>query len=181
MDTLILANRVGHEVQKLQCAEDDSVRRALKQQFEELLKRRIRERGVQFIGEETAYDIDTTAQELGLSWANIDMPKAERKKRGIAEEQRRRNRIPSYLGDDATTKLTAEGYQRDVGDGWVELEPRLPSDSIREDYMFDRVLGEAGYAQSIVVICGILHSEELAKRFRRNSANKVEVEPWPSF
>lgn len=178
MRVLILANRVGHEVQKLHCAEDDSTRAGLKQQFEELLRRRIAERGVQFIGEEADFDFTTTAQSLGIPRANIDMPEAERVKRGIAEEQRRRIRVPSYLGSDARTGLTTEGYQRDLGNGWVELEPRLPSDTIREEYMFDRVLEEAGNAQSIIVICGILHSEELAKRFRVNDSSTVEVEPW---
>jgi hypothetical protein len=80
---------------------------------------------------------------------------------------------------DARTGLTTEGYVRDVGNGCLELEPRLPSDAIREEYMFERVLNEAGDAQSVVVICGILHSHELAKRFRSSESNKVEVEPWP--
>ena len=40
MDILIIANRVGHDVQKPQYAEDDSGRAGLKQQFRELLRRR---------------------------------------------------------------------------------------------------------------------------------------------
>jgi hypothetical protein len=178
MNILIIANRVGHEVQKPQCAEDDLAQ--LKQKLEQILRRKVKERGVEFIGEEADFDSETIAERLGLPWANIDMPKAERESRGIAEEQKRRIRVPSYLGSDARTGLTTEGYQRDVGSGWVELEPRLPSDTIREEYMFERVIKEAGDAQSITVICGILHSEELAKRFRRSGTNKVEVEPWPS-
>jgi len=76
--------------------------------------------------------------------------------------------------------LLEEGYQRNVGDGWVELEPRLPSDVAREQFMFDRVQEHAGDAHSILVICGIIHSEKLAERFRGFGAH-VEVEIWPSF
>jgi hypothetical protein len=179
MTILILANRVGHEVQRLVLDDGDKLR-AQKQDFGEMLRRRIEERGIQFIGEEASHRWDTTtARTLGVRWANIDMPMDERERRGIAEEQKKRIRVPSYVGDQARTVLLEDGYQRDVGDGWVELEVRLPSDVTREQFMFDSLQENIGNADSILVICGIIHSNQLAERLRQLGA-KVELEIWPS-
>jgi hypothetical protein len=177
---LIVGNRVGHDIQRIVLDSSDKLK-AQKQEFREMLRKRIDERHTQFIGEEASYKWEgTTAQTLGVRWTNIDMPMDERERRGILEEQMQRRRVPSYLGDQARTVLLEEGYQRDVGNGWAELEVRVPSDVIREQFMFDRVQENAGDADRIVVICGIIHSEKLAERFRDTGA-QVEVEIWPSF
>lgn len=177
---LIVGNRVGHDVQRIVLDDNDKLK-AQKQEYGEMLRKRIEKKGIQFIGEEASHKWEaTTAQNLGIRRVNIDMPMEERESRGIAEEQRQRSRIPSYLGDQARNVLLEEGYQRNVGDGWVELEPRLPSDVAREQSMFDKVQEHAGDADSILVICGIIHCEKLAERFRGIGA-QVEVEIWPSF
>lgn len=180
MRVLILANRVGHEIQRPVLQDGDALQ-VRKKEFEEILRRTVEQRGIQFIGEEASYKWETTtARTLGVRCENIDMPMEERERRGIEKEQQQRIRVPSYLGDQATTVLLEEGYQRDVGNGWVELEVRLPSDEIREQFMFDRVQQNVGGADSILVICGIIHSEKLGERFREIGA-QVEVEIWPSF
>jgi hypothetical protein len=165
-------------MQSIQTADDSSADKALKTEFEALLKRRIAERGVQFIGEEAKFGVQTIAQILGPRRENIDMPVAEREARGIAEEQRGRSYVPTYLGQGASTKLTEEGYQKDVGNGWVLTTHRVPSDEIREQHMFDRVMQEVEKAESVLVICGILHSRQLAERFRYEANNVVEIESW---
>jgi hypothetical protein len=177
---LIIGNGVGHDVQEVHAADDDIVRRASKTEFEGLVRRRITERGVQFIGEEARFGVRTIAQSLGPRWANIDMPLAEREARSVAEEQRKRTPIPMYLGENAATGLTDEGYQRDLGDGWVQIDHRVPSDEVREQYMFDKVMQGVRGTESVIVICGSLHSKQLGDRFQSDPGNAVEVELWES-
>ncbi|MGB7641880.1 MAG: hypothetical protein WBL82_11395, partial [Terriglobales bacterium] len=157
---------------------DNPRRKLLKAEYKVLLSSRIAERKVDFIGEEAKAGTRTIAQLLGHRTENIDMPDAEREAQGIAEEQRNRPCVPHYVGNDAKTELTAQGYQRNVGNGWVQLEARIDSDKIREQYMFERVTQEIHDAQSVIVICGIIHSVQLAAIFRRDSDNDVEVELW---
>jgi hypothetical protein len=178
MHILVLGNGSGHDTQSVQSADDTAANKALKAEFEALLKRRIAERGVQFIGEEAKFGVRTIAQFLGPRRENIDMCVAEREARGIAEEQKGRTYEPRYLGEDACTQLTEDGYQRGVGNGWVLITHRLPSDEIREQYMFDRVMQEVGDAESVLVVCGIAHSRQLAERFRHEAGNVVEIEYW---
>jgi hypothetical protein len=176
VNVLVIGNGVGHQVQELQIEND---RLAVeKQRFELFLRKRISQYGVEFIAEETKPNCETIAKHLGLLWAGIDMPQHIREERGIAKEQDSRCRIPSFLGEEAKTQLDDAGYQIDLKNGWVELEPRVASDEIREDYMFDRTLREAGNTKSIILICGIIHSVKLAERFRSAHANHVEVELW---
>jgi hypothetical protein len=173
-----LGNGSGHDTQGVQSADDAAADKALKAGFEALLSRRIAERDVQFIGEEAKFGVRTIAQSLGPRRENIDMPMAEREARGIAEEQKCRACVPMYLGEDASTGLTEDGYQKEVGGGWVLITHRVPSDEIREQYMFDKVMQEADGAESVLVICGISHSRQLAERFRQNASNVVEIEYW---
>jgi hypothetical protein len=177
---LIIANRVGHETQRPVLQGDDKLG-VQKSEFREMLRRKLDERRIEFVGEEASHKWETTtAKTLGVRWKNIDMPMEERERRGILEEQQQRFRVPSYLGDQARTALLEDGYQRDVGNGWVELEPRLSSDVVREQFMFDRVQEHRQDADRILLICGIIHSEKLAERFRQLGA-EVEVEVWPSL
>lgn len=102
---LIIANRVDHEVQRPLIPGIDPVEDR-KREFEEMLCRCIAERGIQFTGEEASHKWEmTTARSLAIRWGNIDMPMEERERRGVLEEQIRRPRIPSYLGDRARAVL----------------------------------------------------------------------------
>src|ERR1700730_13921810 len=119
MHILVLGNGSGHDTQSVQSSDDSATGKALKAEFEALLRCRIAERGVQFIGEEAKFGVRTIAQFLGPRRENIDMCVAEREARGIAEEQKERTYEPRFLGEDACTQLTVDGYQKGVSDGWV--------------------------------------------------------------
>lgn len=175
---LVIGNCVGHEVQKVRTADDrhSEAKDALKS----LLMQRISERAVQFIGEETQYGHKTIAEALKTrkdGWINIDMPMPKREAEGIAEEQRNRGCIPSYVGVEARCQLTENGYEQSVGDGWIQLIPRLPSDEIRERYMFNQVMDNFNKADSVLVLCGVLHSQKLASKFRE-AGFEVDLEFW---
>jgi hypothetical protein len=178
MKLLIIGNAFGHDAQYLEDAQDKPEMAALKGEFRFLLQNKIADRSVQFIGEEAKYGVQTIAQDLGIRRENIDMPMEERKARGLDKEQANRPWAPMYLGPDAKNQLTKTGHQKDAGNGWVHTSYRVPSDAEREKYMFDRVLAELKGADSVLIICGILHSLQIADLFSRNSSNTVEVEFW---
>lgn len=175
---LIVGNRVGHEVQKIRTPDDRHA--AAKDALKALLAQRIAQRAVQFIGEETQYGYETIAETLKTrekGWINIDMPMQEREAVGIAEEQRNRGCIPSYVGEEARCQLTEDGYEQSVGDGWIQLVPRLASDEVREQYMFEQVTNNLEKADSILILCGVLHSQALGSKFRQ-AGFEVEIEFW---
>jgi len=176
VNVLIIGNCVGHRVQEAQI-EDDPLA-SEKKHFENLLRSEILRFRVEFIGEEALEGSETIAKHLGIPWANIDMPQAIRGAKGIANEQSTRPRIPTYIGPGARNELTEAGYQIVQGGGWVVLEPRLPSDIVREEYMFDRAVREAARLKSIMVICGVNHLLELQRRFRSKYGDQVEVKLW---
>jgi hypothetical protein len=156
---------VDHELQRT-----DGLRSpAMKQQYRDLLNRIIDEHHVQFLCEEANPCLHYVGQEVSVSrglpheWKNIDMPQEVREQLGIHEEQSNRapeprlGKIKSHIGDD--------GYYSDYKDDSHVFVPRVPSDAVREQYMFERALEGAGNANSILVLCGHLHAPEVAKRF----------------
>ena len=175
---LIIGNCVSHEVQKVRTANDGHAK--AKDVLKSLLVQRITERTVRFIGEEAQYGHETIAETLKTrkdGWINMDMPMQERDAAGIAEEQRDRGCIPRYVGEEARCQLTENGYEQSVGNGWIQLIPRLPSDEIREQYMFDRVVENFNSVDSILLLCGVLHSQALAAKFGE-AGFEVELEFW---
>jgi type II secretory pathway component HofQ len=84
-------------VQEVPTADDDAALREARTEFEDLVKRQIAKRSVQFIGEEARYGVRTIAQSLGPRRKNIDMPLAEREARGIVEEQKNRHWQPARM------------------------------------------------------------------------------------
>jgi len=112
-----------------------------KERFAQVLREKIRERGIQFIGEEARYGDETIAEAIrgqaNCRHVNIEMP----------PEERARRKIPA-------------GYYED---------PNLPEaektrcNHEREEYMADRIITEAGEAQSILVICGRIHAQPIAE------------------
>ena len=137
-------------------------------------------RHTQFIGEEASYKWEgTTAQTLGVRWGNIDMPMDERERR--RNSWRSRCNAPAFRAIWAIKqelRFLKKGINAMLAMAGVELEVRVPSDVIREQFMFDRIQENAGDADRIIVICGIIHSEKLSERFRETGA-QVEVEIWP--
>lgn len=124
-----------------------------KLEFGELLRRLMSERQFEFIGEESFLEKCTIARSvaglLGIRWELIEMSREARKALGIADEQYHQ-RQPF---DDIQQKPSEES--------------RVPSDGIREEYMVWRTLQGAANAKNVLVLCGMLHVEELRRRFER--------------
>jgi hypothetical protein len=160
----------------------------MKRQYRNLLNQIIDQHQVRFICEEANPCLHYVGQEVSVSrglprdWKNIDMPEDVRKQFGIYEEQMNRaeeprlGKIKSYVGDD--------GYYSDYKNDTHVFVPRVPSDAIREEYMVERAIAEAGDANSILVLCGHLHAPEVANRFAQ-AGHTVSLEmlhnyPWYS-
>jgi hypothetical protein len=171
MKVLIIG--VGHKLQEAKGAKDSSLIRSWKDLFERLLKQRIDDADVAFIGEETRFiddegtdSIETTAKTIaldrGLLWRNIDCTSSAKMALGIAKEQK------------------AHPSMEQLGVGFVFREKRVTSDAIREEYMVWRAQLDAANVDSILLICGNLHVEQLATRFRRDGL-QVETDYFCNY
>lgn len=113
-----------------------------KERFGQLLRDYIRDRGVQFVGEEARYGQETIAQRVcqqeRCRYANIDMTPQERESHNCPP-----------------------GYNEDPG---VPQAEKTRCNQEREEHMSGRVLAESGSAASVLVICGRLHAEAIAAR-----------------
>lgn len=124
-------------------------------EFEKLLREIIRERAVTFIGDETFAKSNAVAKAVAMSldilWEPIEMPVAMRAKRGIADEQKKRpfDDVISDVG------VVTRRYRR------------VPSDSVREDFMVERAIAKAGTTTSILILCGFNHAPQLQARFAK--------------
>jgi hypothetical protein len=146
----VLVLGINHQIQWVRIwslsstGELERFERSQKDQFRELVRRRIAERGVQFIGEEAKHGEGAIVKEIcdsdGCRYANIEMHPDERATR----------RIPNNY--EANPNMSAE--QKEA----FHQE--------REEYMFGRAVAEAANAESIIVICGRYHTPGLARRFR---------------
>ncbi len=138
-----------------------------KRQYEEMLDRVIKERGVQFIGEEAKHGTDSIAQQIarrqGREYANIEMEPAERQAKGIP---------PGYADEDSSLPT-------------VEID-RLHK--TRERHIFDKTMKLAGGAESVLILCGRIHADALAQLFKgaghtvdTSDVNKESwyIEDWP--
>lgn len=163
MNVLILG--VDHEIQKVDAWRSEEMKTA----YRDLLREIVGHYEVQFIGGEVGPDDETVGAQLTAAlnlpfpWRNIDMPETARKAACIFQEQR--DRVPEPRLGTVQTHLAADGFYFDLGNGSHEYCPRVPSDSVREDYMFARALEGAGEACSMLILVGNLHVEELAARF----------------
>jgi len=124
-------------------------------EFEKLLREIIREHDITFIGDETFAQKNAIAKEVAKSldilWEPIEMPVAMRAERGIAKEQKNRP-FETVVSDEG---VLTRRYKR------------VPSDSIREDYMVERAIAKAGAAMSILILCGFNHAPDLHTRFAK--------------
>jgi hypothetical protein len=116
-----------------------------KRQYEEMLDRVIKGRGVQFIGEEAKHGTGSIAHQIarrqGREYANIEMEPAERQAKGIP---------PAY--PDEESSLPPEEINR--------------RHKIRESHMFDKTIKQAGSAESVLILCGRIHADALAQLFK---------------
>ena len=60
-----------------------------------------------------------------------------------------------------------------MGNGWVEIERRHCTDTVRDEFMFDRVIHGAGKVNSVLVLCGYNHVIQLMQKFRE-AGNDVD-------
>lgn len=167
MHAMILG--ADHEIQKAEAWRS----REMKAAYRGLLTRLIERHGVEFICEEASLECETVGAQLSkemklrFEWKNIDMPKDVRIETGIDEEQMNRSEpdreegiVESHFAEDGSLYL-------DMRDGKThKFYRRVPSDSVKEDYFFQQAIRGAGDAQSVLLVCGNLHFEEMAKRFR---------------
>ena len=123
-----------------------------RKRFELVLRKLVRDRTVDLIGEETYPEKNTIAKKvanrLGLRWEAIEMSLKARDELGITEDQN----------------------NRPHGN-----ETRVSSDGIREEFMVWKSLHKAGGAQSILIICGRMHKDAVAQKFRE-AGHKVDLD-----
>lgn len=154
MQILILS--VSHQIQPSRIksmSTDGSVEafeRSQKEAFGQMLRTKVRERWIRFIGEEARHGEETAAQRVcelqDCHYANIDMTPAEREHRNIP---------PGYA---------------DEGSNLSETEI-IRCHREREEFMCAKALTEAGNVDSILIICGRFHAEEIAANFGRLGHN----------
>jgi len=126
----------------------EQTRRARRQRegFRCLLEQIIRERGCQFVGEETNHGQLTPAvgiaERLGLHYHNIEMTQAERVAAGIP--------AGGYHGNPAYSDAQQQAWDR-----------------IRERHMIDEIQAGRGDCESLLVICGVRHMLPLWQHFQQ--------------
>lgn len=126
-----------------------------KSEFDKLLRALVSKQCFEIIGEETYPEKDTiakaVARSLNIRWEPIEMSMAARDALGIADEQLHERHEPVFSGGIPIASRVV----------------RVLSDGIREEYMFWRTLTRADEAQSILVLCGFSHVDELRQRFEK--------------
>lgn len=153
----VLVVGVDHEIQMMDAWRTEETKAA----YRELLTGKIHQYGIQFIGEEAPSGRQTVGEHLTVEmalpypWKNIDMLEEARKEAGIYAEQM--NRVPVECAGKVETHYDACGFYLDLKNGSHLFCPRVPSDLIREEYMFERALEGACNADSIMVLCGNFH------------------------
>jgi hypothetical protein len=137
-----------------------------KAEYRMFLSEVIAQRCVTLVAEEESPGNTTIAsdlaQSLGIRWEPIDMNGSDKEKLGVPKKG---GTEPKYLADQACTELTEEGFQRDLGNGWVEIERRDPADEARDEFMFHRVISAACNSKSILVLCGYNHLKQMEQKF----------------
>jgi len=117
------------------------IERQLKEKFYSVTEEIILDQAVKFIGEECKPGQNTIPRklgtELGCKYAEIDMNSEERERKAIPKGYER-------LGSDEQKRCNA----------------------LREDYMLERTYRESTLETSKLIVCGALHVEGLANRFR---------------
>lgn|GEM_PF-5667923 len=141
-----------HDLQKV-CPTRQDPDHIVRQQIQKLkfvrtLAQMIEQHGINLVAEEARHAELTTVEQLArlahIYYANIDMPLAERERRGIP-------RTYSSL--------------RDIDDATKEQARRF--DEVREDYMFSRAKEFMTSDTKALVIVGQMHMEPLKKRFEQ--------------
>jgi hypothetical protein len=124
-----------------------------KDRFTELLREILHKYQIEFVGEETRPGEESLTEwvckEQNCRYANVEM---------TPEERTRRKILPGYNENpDFTDEEKARGNDE------------------RENYMMDEILKQAQGAQNSLVICGRMHSDLFAERFR-SLGHAIEID-----
>lgn len=155
---------MDHEIQKVNAWRSDEMKVA----YREVLTTLINDSGVQAVCEEADSVYETVGHQLTeqltlpFGWTNIDMSEQARKDAGIFEEQM--NRVPVQRIGTFSTHFENGAFFLDLKNGTHLFCPCVPSDTVREEYMCQRIIEVSGKANSVLVLCGNFHTEGLAAR-----------------
>jgi len=145
----VLIIGINHQIQsatigwsndpKAQAFMDDQKRR-----FATLLRTEMRERGVRFVGEETRHGDTSIAEgvcgEETIRYSNIEMSPEARAQANIP---------PGYNEDEAVSDADKSRWNRQ-----------------REEFMLNATIAGAGQVESVLVICGNMHTAPIAAGLR---------------
>jgi len=124
------------------------IERELKGRFHALTEEIIRTHSIKVVGEECKPGQDTVPRrlsaELGCEYAEIDMNSEDREKHGIPKNYEK-------LGDDQQRRCNA----------------------LREEFMVERTYSESTVETAKLIVCGALHMEALAQRFREREPQVI--------
>lgn len=124
-----------------------------KERFTQLVRDLIQEHGIGFVAEEARWGDESLAERLcneqNCQYANIEMTGEERAKRKIEP-----------------------GYNENPE---VSPEEKARGNKEREDYMAEQILTTAEGIENVLVVCGRMHSDQLADRLR-SSGHAVEFD-----
>jgi len=142
---------IDHEIQLA----DGRRAQAEKAEFAKLLTEIFSKHEIRFIGEETFPEKASIARTfggmIGIPWEPIEMSPEGRKELGIADEQVHERHEPIFENN-----LVVGSKAR-----------RVLSDYIREEYMVWRMLTKVEDPASVLVLCGLMHAENLGRLFQR--------------
>jgi len=158
MHVLIIA--INHQIQSAMIGSMstngnlEAFERGQKEAFGEMIRVQIRQRGVQFVGEEARHGQETVAQRVcGMEQcrhANIEKE----------PEERQRRQIPLNYWEDPN----------------VSEADKARFNCEREAYMINRTITGAGQAENVILICGRLHRDAIAEDLRRREHIVDEID-----
>jgi hypothetical protein len=160
---------IDHEIQLA----DGGRKETNRTEFIKLLSEIFSQHHIGFIGEETFPEKASIARVWGglsgIRWQSIEMSMNARTELGIAVEQASGRYEPIF--------------EENLVVGSTKPR-RVLSDYIREEYMLWRTVNTVDEAANILVLCGLMHAENLGKLFRREG-HEVTVDslcnyPWYS-
>ena len=160
----ILIVSIDHRVQLIKSEYAKPALNERRDRLENLLQKKVAERDVQFIGEESLPQTPTIAQRLArthnpqIPWVNIDMTDEERKLAGIHDALHNRPAHTEKRGEDT-----------------VLIEHRIPDDNVREDFMVSRAIQNARNSESILILCGDMYVHALKQKFEERG-HSVDID-----
>jgi hypothetical protein len=145
---------IDHTLQLTVEHNDPPELKAQKNHLKALLSSEISKHEVRFIAEESLPDKPTIAHAFAhandpiIPWKNIMMTDAQRDAAGITKALKHR-----------------PGHPDKSMENWIDC--RIPEDAIREDFFIDQTLQGAAGVQSVVILLGDMHVEEVGSKLAK--------------